>query len=117
MIGKVLKSDNRIQKDLQAGGRFVEVEVRVENKGKKPLTVLANQLIDDAGREFRNSIEAESFFPNDNRIAVLKSLNPEVPFKCRFIYDVPENATGLSILLDDGSPLSSLEGVIDLGVP
>lgn len=117
VIGKVLKGDNPVRQDLQAGGRFVEVDVRIENKGKKPLTAMANPMIDDAGREFRSSVEAVWYVPNDKRLSLLKSLNPEVPFTCRLIYDVPENASGLSLILDDGELLRPLEGVIDMGLP
>lgn len=115
-LGKTLKSDNRLIDDLAASAEFVQVELRVENKGKRPLTLVAPKLFDSEGREFADSAEADWFVPNDKRLRLLRTLNPSVPFTCAVIYDVAEGATGLALVVGDLDLFESGEGAVNLGL-
>jgi len=114
-LGRTLKSDNQLIGELQAGGQFVRVQMRVENKGERPRTLLAPDLFDDNGRRFRKSTEADWHIPRDQN-PFLRNLNPNVPVNCSAIYDVANDATGLTLLVGDLDVLGSAEGAIDLGM-
>jgi len=115
-LGKTLRSGNRFIGNVDARGRFVAVELRVENKGKAPKTLIAPDLFDEKGRRFTNSLEAEMYAPRDKRLSLLETLNPNVPFVCWLIYDVATDATGLTLLVGDLAILGDAEGAIDVGL-
>jgi hypothetical protein len=114
-LGEVLKSNNQFIDDLKAGGQFIQVDIRVENQGGSPKTLTAPYVFDDKGRQYRRSTEAHWFVP-DERNTFLRTLNPNVPVTCSAIYDVADDATGLSLLVGDLDLLSSAEGAIELGL-
>jgi len=114
-LGNTLKNENEFIGDAVAGGEFISVEFRVENKGKSPETLLAPRLFDADGREFARSTEADWHVPAQSRL-LLETLNPNVPVTREVIYDIPAGAVGLGLLAEDSEFLNSSEGAIDLGL-
>ena len=121
VVGKTLKSGNQFIEDLQAVGKFVRVEVRVENKTKQPVTLTASRMMDNRGRQFEESSKAHLFVPRDRALFLLERLNPNVPFTYQLIYDVPIDASNLSLLIGSRDLFQfqkrKSEGIIDLGLP
>lgn len=113
--GKLLKSTNQFIDTETTKGKFIWVEVQVENESNSPLTMTAPILIDEKSRRFTNKT-AIFHIPEDKSFFILKTLNPAVPFNGVLIYEVPEDALGLTLLVGDMNILSSNEGVIDLGL-
>ena len=60
-------------------------------------------------------MEARWHIPNATD-PFLRNLNPNVPVTCSAIYDVADNATGLTLLVGDLEILGIAEGAIDLGL-
>ena len=114
-LGNVIKSGNQFIPDLQTAGKFLWIEVRVENKGQDLKTLVAPNLFDDQGRAFISSSEAHFHIPKEKNISLLKNLNPNLPFTAVFIYEVPADAAKLTLLAGDLDLLTTNEGAIDLG--
>jgi len=115
-LGNLIKSGKEFIKDLQTTGKFVWLEVRVENKGKTLKTLVAPRLFDDQGRGYHSSTEADFYVPKEKNIVLLKNLNPNLPVNAVFIYEVPKDASKLTLLAGDLDLLPSKEGAIDLGL-
>jgi len=113
-LGGTIKSESVIFDDLVAGGQFVEIEFGIENKGKSPATLVAPRLVDAEGREYVDSVEAAWHIPKENRLSLLRTLNPGVPATCRVVYDVPKDVRSLSILVSGLDLDSSSEGLVEL---
>jgi hypothetical protein len=115
-LGNTIKSDNQFIEELKTPGRFVWLEIRVENKGKSLKTIVSPPLFDDQGRAFESSSEAHFHIPKDKNFLILKNLNPNVPLNAVFIYEIPADATSLTLLAGDLDLIGSSEGAIDLGL-
>lgn len=83
-----------------AQGVFKIVEISITNNQKDAITVDANsfKLVDDQGREFTYSVQAQTALDiaNGNTLDFfLKQLNPGLTQTGKIVYDVPKDAKGL----------------------
>ncbi len=115
-MGNTLKSSNEFIDDLKTNGKFVWVEVRVENKGKDLRTLVAPPILDGAGRGFVSSSEDTFHVPEDKNLFLLKNLNPNIPFNAVLIYEVPNDSSQISLIVGDLDLFDAGEGAIDLGL-
>ena len=79
-------------------------------------SMVAPQVFDNQGRAFHSSSEAHFHIPKDKDFLILKNLNPGLPMNAVFIYEVPIDATKLTLLAGDMDLLTPNEGAIDLGM-
>ncbi len=96
-----------------AGGQYVVVNVTVENLGKEMKSVSDLKVVDSQGREFTASSD---MFKNlgAEQMYILDNINPNVPQTFAAVYEVPEGAEGLKLMVGDLSLLGSDEALIDL---
>ena len=119
---KVIKSRTADQLNDYSGavkpaGKFLVVNVIVENMGKDMKTVTGLKVVDDKDREFTSysksfglqNLGAESLY-------VLSNINPNVPLTFADVYEIPADAKGLKLKVGDLSLLGSDAGLIDLGL-
>lgn len=83
-----------------AQGVFKIVEVSLTNNQKDAITVDANnfKLVDDQGREFTYSSDAQISFDMENSGDMeffLKSLNPGLTLTGKIVFDIPTDAKGV----------------------
>ncbi len=86
----------------KAQGIFKVVEVSLTNNQKDAITIDANsfKLVDDKGREFTYSTEAQTALAMENGGNMdffLKKLNPGLTQTGKIVFDVPQDATGLTM--------------------
>jgi len=102
---------------VKPAGKFLVVNVTVENMGKDMKTVTGLKVVDDKDREFTSyskscslqNLGAESLY-------VLSNINPNVPLTFADVYEIPADAKGLKLKVGDLSVLGNDEGLIDLGL-
>lgn len=102
---------------VKPAGKFLIVNVIVENMGKDMKTVTGLKVVDDKDREFTSysksfglqNLGAESLY-------VLSNINPNVPLTFADVYEIPADAKGLKLKVGDLSILGSGDGFIDLGL-
>jgi len=98
---KLLAKDSRysvIAKDKISSGRFIEVKLVVENRGKDLATITSPKLLDDKGREFTDiSFQVMEWIPENMGFYLLENLNPNLPKELIAFYEVPTDATGLQL--------------------
>lgn len=102
---------------VKPAGKFVVLNVTVENLGKEMKTVTGLKLVDNQNREFTSysksfglqNLGAESLY-------LLSNLNPNVPYTFADVYEVSADAEGLRLKVGDLSLLGSGEALIDLGL-
>lgn len=116
VLGDTIPSQSPFRGSLKTSGTFIWVEVWVENKGKAPITLIAPNVFDDNARLFSSSTDAIFYFPQDKLSGFLHNLNPGVRTQAVFVYDVPDDATGLTLLVGDLELFKGEEGAIDLGL-
>lgn len=128
-LGTVFKTDpiigpnNKVTVvETKAQGQFILVEIRVEYKGNEPKELDEPPILfDDRSREFKHSDGLQAHLVAVPRLTAwysLSELEPNVPFTSCVIYDVPQDAKGLALLVDDLSLRlwDKVEGAIDLGL-
>src|SRR5829696_765406 len=101
----------------QKQGRFVVVDFTFTNNRNEEVTLdpeLHMILKDSKGREFGTDPGAYEFMPSDLDI-FLTPVNPGVSTNGRVIYQVPPDATGFTVTLDDGELMEDASAVFDLG--
>lgn len=101
----------------QKRGRFVVVDFTFTNNRDEEVTLdpeLHMVLKDSAGREFGTDPDAYEFMPTDLDI-FLEPVNPGVSTNGRVIYQVPADATGFKLTLDDVELMKDESAVFDLG--
>lgn len=86
----------------KAQGIFKIVEVSITNNQKDAITIDANsfKLVDDKGREFTYSTEGQTVLAmanGGNMDFFLKKLNPGLTQTGQIVFDVPQDATGLTM--------------------
>ncbi len=102
---------------VKPAGKFVVLNVTVENLGKEMKTVTGLKLVDNQNREFTSysksfglkNLGAESLY-------LLSNLNPNVPYTFADVYEVSSDAEGLRLKVGDLSLLGSDEALVDLGL-
>jgi hypothetical protein len=100
----------------QKRGRFVVVDFTFTNNRPEEVTLdpeLHMILRDDQGREFGTDFDAWEFVPSDLNI-FLEPVNPGISQDGRVIYEVPPDATGFTLTLDDVEFASDKSAVFDL---
>lgn len=102
---------------VKPAGKFLVVNVVVENLGKDMKTVTGLKVVDDQNREF---ISYSKGFGLKNlgaeMLSVLDNINPNVPLTFADVYEIPADAKGLKLKVGDLSFLGSEAGFIDLGL-
>lgn len=98
---KLLAKDSRyavIAKDKVSQGKFIEVKLVVENRGKDLATITSPKLLDSQGREFTDiSFQVMGWIPENMGFYLLENLNPNLPKELITFYEVPTDATGLQL--------------------
>ena len=100
----------------QKRGRFVVVDFTFTNNRPEEVTLdpeLHMTLKDSRGREFGTDFDAWEFVPNDLNI-FLEPVNPGISQDGRVIYEVPPDATGFTLTLDDVEFARDESAVFDL---
>jgi hypothetical protein len=101
----------------QKRGRFVVVDFTFTNNRPEEVTLdpeLHMILRDAQGREFGTDFDAWEFVPTDLNI-FLEPVNPGVSTDGRVIYQVPSDAQGFTLTLDDVEMMEDKSAVFDLG--
>lgn len=101
----------------QKRGRFVVIDFTFTNNRDEQVTLdpeLHMVLKDSKGREFGTDPDAYEFMPTDLDI-FLEPVNPGVSTNGRVIYQVPPDATGFTLKLDDVEFLEDKSAMFDLG--
>lgn len=102
---------------VKPAGKFVVVNVTVENMDKEMKTASGLKLVDSQGREFISYSKAFSLQNlGAESLYLLSNLNPNVPYTFADVYEVPADAEGLKLKVGDLSLLGSDEALIDLGL-
>lgn len=80
-------------------GMYVRVRVQAEDTGTEVQTAFYPTLVDSQQRLFTpfTSVATRGFVPGDERCTELITLTPNAPVVCQFIYEVPQDATGLRL--------------------
>ena len=100
----------------QKRGRFVVVDVTFTNNRDEEVTLdpeLHMVLKDSSGREFGTDPDAYEFMPVDLDI-FLEPVNPGVSTNGRVVYQVPADANGFTLKLDDVEFFEDKSAVFDL---
>jgi hypothetical protein len=101
----------------QKRGRFVVVDFTFTNNRPKEVTLdpqLHMTLKDSRGREFGPDPDAYEFVPTRLDI-FLEPVNPGISQDGRAIYEVPPDAKGFTLRVDDVEFLEDKSAVYDLG--
>jgi hypothetical protein len=105
---------------VSARGEFVVVRVKTwfdersisANRGNGPLTPNARKifLVDDAGRSFAPSSEAQTAFAHlaGNSTPLTQPLRPGESYLTDFVFDVPKEARKLRLLITEDDPETRL---------
>lgn len=98
---KLLAKDSRyavIAKDKISQGKFIEVKLVVENRGKDLATITSPKLLDSQGREFTDiSFQVMEWIPENMGFYLLENLQPNLPKELIAFFEVPTDATGLQL--------------------
>jgi len=103
--------------DTQKRGRFVLVDFTFTNNRDEEVTLdpdLHMILKDSQGREFGTDTDAWEFVPTNLNL-FLEPVNPGMSTDGRAVYQVPSDATGFTLTLDDVEMMEDKTAVFDLG--
>ena len=114
-LGDRLKSDNTFIEDKVTNGKFVRVTFAMENRAKEMRTYSGIDLVDDKGRDYKESSDTFVFIPDSERCSFIENLNPGILKKCTVIFEVAKDAKGLTAYVGDMEFLGTDEAYIDLG--
>ena len=95
-------------------GKFVVINVTVENLGKDMKSMSNLKLVDSQGREFTSSSKSYKNLGAE-QLYILQNLNPNLPYTFADVYEVPTGAEGLSVVVGDLALFGSDEAKIGLG--
>jgi hypothetical protein len=102
---------------VKTSGKFLVINVVVENLGRDLKSVTDLKVVDDRNREFISY--SGSFGLNNlgaDALYLLSNLNPNVPYTFADVYEIPADAKGLTLRVGDLEFLGSDEGIVDLGL-
>lgn len=105
---------SRFQPSKTTSGRFIRVDMEIENLHKEPATFFSRELFDDRGRQYDTLSDAVLYF-DEKTIVILENVNPNVPLKFAQIYEVAADAGGFGILVSNLKFLNRQEAIIELG--
>jgi len=100
-LGSTLKSSNQFIKDLETSGKFIQVRVEMVNKGKEAKSLSYIDLHDSTGRKYKAASEARHWIPDEEEIFLVETINPGLSKTFTAIYEVPADAAGLYIMVND----------------
>ena len=96
-------------------GRFLKVDLAITNNGSEEVSLYSQPTIKDAkGREFKATDKLMMVIGSD-AWCTGKALPAGVPQTCTNGYELPADATGLSLVVNDGGFVGGDEQSIDLG--
>jgi len=101
----------------QKRGRFVVVDFTFTNNRPEEVTLdpeLHMILKDSQGREFGTDADAWEFVPTNLNI-FLEPVNPGISTNGRVVYQVPPDANGFTLTVDDVELMEDKSAVFDLG--
>lgn len=93
--------------DKISPGKFIEVEVVVENQGEDWVSLISPFLVDDQGAELRDiSYEVKEWVPEDKAAFLLTNIRPDIPTSFIFFYEVRADASNFKLEVKEraGSP-------------
>lgn len=95
-------SDNQFIDPVTTSGKFVEVSLTLQNKGKEEKMYSASDfiLIDEEGREFAASDDFNIMMIADSKL-FLEGVNPGMSIKAKLIFEVPKEVTSYTIKYTD----------------
>lgn len=96
-------------------GMFVQVRIDIENLGTDLRSYSGATLTDSQGRTFVESSDAMWFIPEGEQSVLVTNLNPNVPKTITSIYDIPADAMGLTLTVDNLRMFGRETAVISLG--
>jgi hypothetical protein len=98
-------------------GKFVQVEFTLENKGDKIYNTLSASatIVDSKNREFKPMDGYWDYVPQAQDFNNI-DLKPTLPKSFAVIYDVPADATGLSLKVSEFAVFSPRTALINLGL-
>ncbi len=105
-----------LSSDKTTSGKFVELNMEVENLGKDMKSATDVKLLDNQNREYTASHDVTEWIPEDKQMLVLENLNPNVPFQFIGIYELPADATSLKVKVGDLNLFGNKEATINLGI-
>ncbi len=114
-MGNVLSDDNDYTEDLTTSGRFVRVTIETENLTNEPHYIDAPVVLDDRDRtfEYNSDFLVITIIPDDE-LCSLEEINPNIVRTCTWYYELPADASGLSLQLSD---YTAFLGGEDISVP
>lgn len=84
--------------DRVSTGRFIEVEVVVENQGEDLASLISPFLVDDQGAQLRDiSYEVKEWVPEDKAAFLLTNVRPNTPASFNFFYEVRADASNFKL--------------------
>lgn len=115
-LGQNLKSDNMFMEDQKTSGKFIQVEVGIENIGTESTSVRGMKMVDNQNREFNHFDSAYLFLPDDKSPYSVGDLNPNIPRSYMDIYELPTDASGLRLKVEDLKTYEGAYGYVNLGI-
>lgn len=110
----LLAKDSRyptIAKTKTSAGKFIQLTISVENRGKDLASITTPTLVDSQNREFTSSSDVSEWVPEGADLFLLSNLQPNLPKTFVVIYEVPAGTTGLKARVGVIHPQ-----LIDLGI-
>lgn len=105
-----------IAKNKTTSGKFVEINMEVENLGTEMKSVTNLTLVDGKNREYTSSSDTSEWVPEGKELFLLSNLNPNVPQQFTAIYEVPSDASSLKVKVGDLKLLDNKQAAISLGI-
>jgi hypothetical protein len=115
--GGLLKSNNQFQEDARTGGKYIMVQFKVTNLGKKEQRIINTpKLIDSEGREYKDLDNQTFYIPQGAKTMALEAIPAGLPREFHAVYEIPGDAKGLRFQARDLSSVFSPDyKLIDLG--
>jgi len=116
--GSVLKGSESkyptYESDKTTTGRFIEINMEVENLGTDQTSGTTMELVDSKGRTFSSG--PFTSWITDEQSLIITTLNPNITKQYKDIYEVPTDATGLKVKVSDLNIFGNKEAFISLGI-
>lgn len=92
-------------------GEFVGVVYQIENMTDAPITLVNLELLDGNDTKHEYSLELSAALEDGCSTVPLE---PEIPYTCTALFDVPLDATDLHVVLTDFNMLGGVTDTLDL---
>lgn len=124
-VGNLVYKVEKVEKAQQVGneflnkkanGTFLVVTITVTNKDKESRMIDTSMFkLVQGNTKYDADSEATSLYANENNRFFLQNINPNISATGKIVFDIPANATGLKLLVQDKF-FGTQEKTIDLGV-